>query len=108
MITRDAQQRSAPATPFAKKRISERTRDSLSIALLSVLVLLSWLPRFRGPIDLRWDAGVYYVLGTSLANGQGYRLLNEPGDIQAVQYPPGLPAIIAVHELILRTSDPVT
>ncbi len=77
------------------------------MALVSFLVLLSWVPRARGPIDLRWDAGVYFVLGTSLAQGDGYRLLNEPGNIEAIQYPPGLPAIVALHEVILRSSDPL-
>jgi hypothetical protein len=48
------------------------------------------------------------VLGTSLEHGQGYRLLNEPGNIQAIQYPPGLPAIVALHEIVLGTSDPVS
>jgi hypothetical protein len=58
-----------------------------------------------GPIDLRWDGAVYYVLGTSLAEGKGYRLLNEPGEIEAIQYPPLLPLFIAAHQLVLRTSD---
>ena len=65
-----------------------------------------WMPRASGPIDLRWDAGVYYTLGTSLFLGKGYRLLNEPGEIPANQYPPLLPAIVAVHQLALGTSDP--
>jgi hypothetical protein len=80
--------------------------DGLCIALLCLLVLFSWLPRYRGPIDLRWDGGVYYVLGTSLADGKGYRLLNEPGEIEAIQYPPGLPALVAIHEMILGSNDP--
>ena len=71
-----------------------------------MLVIALWLPRLQGPIDLRWDGGVYYVLGTSLAEGKGYRLLNEPGEIQANQYPPLLPLIVAAHQLVLGTSDP--
>ena len=67
------------------------------IVLLVALAALLWLPRLRGPLDLRYDAGVYYVLGTALAEGKGYRLLNEPGAIQAIQYPPLLPAITAAH-----------
>ena len=35
-----------------------------------VLAIVLWLPRLTGPIDLRWDGGVYYILGTSLAEGQ--------------------------------------
>ncbi len=74
-------------------------------ALLAVAVGL-WLPRLRGPLDLRYDAGVYYILGTSLAEGRGYRLLNEPGAIQAIQYPPLVPAVGALAERALGTDDP--
>lgn len=40
-----------------------------------------------------------------MAEGKGYKLLNEPGEIDATQYPPLLPAIIAAHQLILGTND---
>jgi len=81
--------------------------DVVIPVVLFAVVLITWLPRLRGPIDLRWDAGVYYVLGTSLAEGKGYKLLNEPGEIEATQYPPLLPAFIAACHLILGTSDPI-
>lgn len=77
---------------------------ALGVPLLVALALC--LPRLRGPIDLRYDAGVYYLLGTALAEGKGYRLLNEPGAIEAVQYPPLLPALVAAHQLALGTADP--
>jgi hypothetical protein len=64
------------------------------------------VPRFQGPLDLRYDAGVYYILGTSLAQGHGYRLLNEPGAIEAIQYPPLLPALGAAVQWVLGTNDP--
>src|SRR4030095_10950699 len=82
-------------------------KDVIVALLLAGLALLSWLPRLKGPIDLRWDGGAYYVLGTALAEGKGYRLLNEPGDIEAVQYPPLLPAIIAAHQVVIGSNDPV-
>lgn len=75
--------------------------------VLGLFVVAMWVPRMHGPIDLRWDGGAYYVLGTSLAEGKGYRLLNEPGEIQANQYPPLLPLIIAAHQIMLGTSDPL-
>lgn len=81
-------------------------RDLIAALILLALTITAWLPRFRGPLDLRWDAGVYYILGTSLAEGKGYRLLNEPGEIKATQYPPLLPAVVAAHQLVLGTSDP--
>jgi hypothetical protein len=83
-------------------------KDILALVLLVGLVSVNWLPRLRGPIDLRWDGGIYYILGTSLAQGHGYRLLNEPGDILETQYPPMLPAVVAAHQLVLGTSDFVT
>jgi hypothetical protein len=57
---------------------------------------------------MRWDAGAYFVLGTSIAEGKGYRLLNEPGEPRAIQYPPGLPILVAAHQKALGTSDFVT
>ena len=65
-----------------------------------------WVPRLAGPLDLRYDAGVYYILGTSLAAGQGYRLTNEPGALEAIQYPPLLPLFAAAHQRLLGTADP--
>jgi hypothetical protein len=81
--------------------------DRIPLAALMVLAFALWIPWMRGPIDLRWDAGVYYILGSSLAQGKGYRLLNEPGDPQAVQYPPLLPLFIGAQQRLLGTSDPV-
>ncbi len=76
------------------------------LVILLALTIMIWIPRLKGPIDLRWDGGVYYILGTSLAEGRGYKLLNEPGQIDALQYPPLLPLIVAGYQTILRTSDP--
>ena len=75
-------------------------------AVVVALALLLWVPRLSGPIDLRWDAGVYYVLGTSLATGQGYRMLSEPGSPEALQYPPLLPVLVALPERALGSTDP--
>jgi hypothetical protein len=80
-------------------------RDLPSLAAVLLLWLAVWAPRLSGPIDFRWDASTYFVLGTSLAEGRGYRLLNEPGEIEAVQYPPLLPAVVAIHERALGTAD---
>src|SRR5437762_2645736 len=90
--------------PTARTNVPQ---DLLSLGVLLVIWLGVSLPRLHGPIDLRWDAGVYYILGTSLAEGKGYRLLNEPGEPQAVQYPPLFPMFIAAQQRLLGTSDPV-
>ena len=88
---------------------SERRKSILDywdVAVVIALALVLWLPRLSGPIDLRWDAGVYYLLGTSLAEGNGYRVPSEPGAPRAVQYPPLLPAFVALHQRVLGTTDP--
>jgi len=83
-------------------------RPDVIVALVLVtLATLCWVPRLQGPIDLRWDGAAYYVLGTALAEGKGYRLLNEPGDIQSTLHPPMLPAVIALHRWIVQTDDPM-
>ena len=79
--------------------------DRTCAALLLALTALCAAPQLHGPIDARADGAVYYILGTSLAQGHGYRLLNEPGDIKAVQYPPLLPLAVAAHQRALGTSD---
>jgi hypothetical protein len=75
-------------------------------AVVAVISILLWAPRLSGPIDLRWDGSVYYMLGTSLATGSGYRILSEPGSPEALQYPPLLPAVVALYQRFLGTSDP--
>ena len=90
----------------SKAILGTRNSSMRCLAILLGLVCLLWIPRCSGTIDLRYDGGVYYVLGTSLAQGKGYRLLNEPGEIEAIQYPPLLPAIVAAHQVVLGTSDP--
>ena len=81
--------------------------DFLFLLVISLAVVGLWVPRWAGPLDLRWDGAVYYVLGTSIAEGKGYRLLNEPGEIEAIQYPPLLPLLAAVPQIILGTDDPM-
>src|SRR5262245_3524925 len=84
-------------------RVRERGMWKHLVVLIG-LNLLFWIPQRHGPIDARADGAVYYILGTSLAQGHGYRLLNEPGDIRAVQYPPLLPLVVAAHQKLLGTS----
>lgn len=79
--------------------------DLVAAVVLVAMIIAIWAPRAVGPLDVRWDGGVYYVLGTALAEGKGYRLLNEPGNIEANQYPPLLPLIVAGHQWLAGSSD---
>jgi hypothetical protein len=87
-----------PAGGFPRRR--------WGFAALAAVCLVLRVPHLGGPLDLRFDAGVYYTLGTSLAEGKGYRMLSEPGEIRGVLFPPLLPALAAAHQLAMGTSDP--
>jgi hypothetical protein len=90
----------------ARRRWLPSWTDLVAVAVLFSVILATWVPRLRGPIDMRNDAGHYFMLGTALAKNKGYRLLSEPGEVLANQYPPGLAAIVALYQRLLRTSDP--
>src|SRR5262249_25239334 len=98
--TRNAVQDNVAQRPWWQSPV-----DWVCLGAVLLLWVSVWVPRLHGPIDFRWDASTYYVLGTSLEQAKGYRLLNEPGEIEAVQYPPLLPAIVAAHERALGTTD---
>jgi hypothetical protein len=95
-----------PATIRGEKtRIGKCITRYWAEAVIVAIAVLLWSPRLSGQLTLKWDASTYYVLGTALAEGKGYRLLNEPGEIEAVQYPPLLPLIVAAHQRVMGTSD---
>ena len=81
-------------------------RDGLVALGLAVLLSATWLPRMNGPIDLRWDGAAYYIQGTSIFEGRGYRYINEPGDVEAVGWPPLMAGLVAAHQRVLGTSNP--
>ena len=89
------------------QKLDARRIDRGIGTLLCILAAMAWLPRSKGPIDLRWDAGAYYLLGTSITQGQGYRLLNEPGNPNHTAYPPLMPLFATAHQLLLGTTDPL-
>src|SRR5215831_15616924 len=95
----------SPASARSVSRLGNAIARHWGEAIVVALALLVWVPRLSGPIDLRWDGGVYYLLGTSLAQGHGYRIPSEPGSPEALQYPPLLPAVVALHQRALGTTN---
>ena len=65
-----------------------------------------WVPRLAGPARSPLRRGRVLYPGHLARRGRGYRLLNEPGAIEAIQYPPVLPAVAAVHQRVLGTERP--
>src|SRR3569833_1298307 len=97
--------RSTGTTNKADKLRATIWQKLVPAVVLILLTACSSYPRLDGPADKRWDASTYFVLGKSLAEGKGYRLLNEPGEIREVQYPPAVPGLIAAHMVALHSTD---
>ena len=77
MTNRDANlARNASTTARLFQQANRIVRRSLrhNLILVIVALLVIWLavslPRLHGPIDLRWDASTYYILGTRARGGE--------------------------------------
>ena len=97
--------RRQPPTRQGVWGLSRVDRWPLGVVLAAALAL--WVPRLRGPIDLRYDAGVYFLTGSALVEGRGYVIPSEPGAVAEVQYPPGLPAVAAAVQKVVGSTDAV-
>lgn len=64
-------------------------------AVLVVQALVIFL-RFDPELSTNGDNARYFLLGASLATGQGYRAIEHPDRPTERQYPPGFPAMIAL------------
>ncbi|MEQ1892630.1 MAG: hypothetical protein ABL998_08825 [Planctomycetota bacterium] len=102
-----SEEQTAGTAPVREEQASRRARVLAFVLLLAALAS-HWLPRLSGPIDLHYDGATYYVLAQALAEGKGYRLLNEPGEIEALQYPPLFPLWIAAHMRLAGSAEPAS
>lgn len=91
-----------PTTDDAHGDLRRRLAACLAVVLLAAA---AWATRLDGPINLHWDGGAYFLLGAALAQGEGYRILSEPGLLPSSVHPPLLPALVAVHMLGLGSTD---
>ena len=51
----------------------------LPIVVLLAVTCAIWAPRYRGPIDLRWDAAAYYTLADGAHDGAQVRFSQRAG-----------------------------
>jgi hypothetical protein len=67
--------------------------------LIPAMLLLAFFVR-PGLGDLSGDSARYLLLGRALASGQGYVEIEKPGAPPHTEYAPGLPALIALCDLV--------
>lgn len=60
------------------------------VLVVAILTITPW------PVGGFQDDAIYTVLAKSLATGEGYRLINLPGEPNATHYPPGYPLVLAL------------
>jgi hypothetical protein len=65
------------------------------VALCAAVLLTGILTVTPWPVGGFQDDAIYTILAKSLATGQGYRLLNLPGEPNATHFPPGYPLVLA-------------
>lgn len=89
-----------PSRSNIKSILSSKSFIWFFIGLYAVLSLLLFDPKlFTGG-----DNAVYLNLAQSLAQGKGYKNLNQPGEPAHTQYPPGFPALLGLLMLVFGKS----
>jgi hypothetical protein len=68
----------------------------IPLALVALVLAIAILTVTPWPIGAFEDDAIYTILGKSLAEGTGYRMINLPGAPAATHYPPGYPALLAL------------
>src|SRR5579871_2147227 len=74
-------------------------RFAICFAVLLLLALIAkpvWDGREQWHLGQNYDDSVYWLTAKSLAGGNGYRLLNLPGEPYAVKYPPLYPLYLSI------------
>jgi hypothetical protein len=87
----------APSLPLpATVTLGARAERLIPIAIAAIVLAVAVSTVTPWPVGAFEDDAIYTVLGKSLAEGHGYRLLNLPGAPNATHFPPGYPALLAV------------
>src|SRR6185503_11189771 len=81
------------ATAPAAGSLLERV---LPLALPALVMLVALLTVTPWPVGAFQDDAIYTVLAKALATGEGYRMINLPGDPHATHYPPGYPFFLSL------------
>jgi hypothetical protein len=76
--------------------LGERADLYIPLAIAAIVLAIAISTVTPWPVGAFEDDAVYTILGKSLAEGTGYRMINLPGAPAATHYPPGYPALLAV------------
>ena len=76
--------------------IPERYERLVPVALVVVVLLAAIVSITPWPVGAYEDDAIYTLLAKSLANGDGYRMMNLPGTPHATHYPPGYPLLLSL------------
>ncbi len=85
------------STPVAKDY------SGVFVKLLVVLQLLLLGLQFSPSLCTNGDNARYFILGKSLAQGSGYRQIDQPDAPKEKQYPLGLPLLISAAQKVIHT-----
>ncbi len=96
MIVTPLQQPITSPKPERSSLLEPSNSQLIPIAIAALVLAVAVLTVTPWPVGAFEDDAIYTVLGKSLAEGQGYRLINLPGAPNATHFPPGYPALIAV------------
>lgn len=80
-------------------KFNKNTIEKIALAAYILILVLTFFKVYNNVFDekinLGGDNAAYYILGNSLATGQGYTNIENKGKVSHNHFPPGYPAIIA-------------
>lgn len=83
-------------TPSANRLLEGPNERVILVALAALVTLVCVWSIAPWPVGVFEDDGIYTVLARSLAEGNGFRLMNLPGEPHNTHYPPGYPLLLMV------------
>lgn len=91
-----ADPRDARMPPAAPATTAIRLDRVVPLALAAIVALVAVLTVTPWPVGAFQDDAIYTILARALATGEGYRMINLPGDPHATHYPPGYPFFLSL------------
>jgi hypothetical protein len=76
--------------------IPQRYERFVPLALVVVVLVAAIVSITPWPVGAYEDDAIYTLLAKSLANGDGYRMMNLPGTPHATHYPPAYPLLLSL------------